>query len=218
MLRFVDFDRLKRWLPRMASAEDLWCQLFSEPDSGSDLAALGTRAERDGPTWRISGQKTWSTWGQHADLGFLLARTGTAESRHRGITAFVIDMHAPGVEARPLRAMTGNAEFAEIFLDGVCVESHAVVGEVDRGWDVTMDVLGNERGSFAVHRAAFIQRTFNLLLEQAASASLSPVQRGAISRAFIPPPDCSTSGSARSWPGWLRASSRARRRHSPRDY
>lgn len=133
LLYYVDEDRLDRWLPPMASADELWCQLFSEPEAGSDLASLRCRAEPSGDGWTISGQKIWSTWGQYAKQGLILARTGTTEERHRGLTAFVIDMKSPGVDARPLVAMTEDAEFAEVFLDGVPVDRDGLVGEVGQG-------------------------------------------------------------------------------------
>ncbi len=148
LMAFVDDERLTRWLPTMASAEEVWCQLFSEPDAGSDLSSLRTRAVPDGDGWLITGRKMWSTWGQFADLGLLLARTGTLESRHRGVSAFVIDMRQPGVEVRPLVTMTGAAEFAEVTFDEVPVASDRLVGEVDRGWAVALHMLANERGPY----------------------------------------------------------------------
>src|SRR5690606_18334209 len=110
-----------------------------------------------GNGWRITGQKGWSTWGQFAKWGVVLARTGEPESRHRGISAFVVDMDAKGLETRELRTLTGEAEFAEVFLDGVAVGPEGLIGEVDRGWDVTMHILGSERGPYAVRRASVLR-------------------------------------------------------------
>jgi alkylation response protein AidB-like acyl-CoA dehydrogenase len=185
LLRFVDDERLGRWLPAMASADELWCQLFSEPDAGSDLAALNTRAVPDGDGWRISGQKIWSTWGQYAKWGMILTRTGTREERHRGISAFVVDMTSEGIESRPLRAMTGEEEFAEVFFDEVRVGPEAVVGEVGGGWAVTMHVLAAERGPYAVHRASVLRKVLQGVLEHAARVSLGPEARQSVARAVI---------------------------------
>jgi alkylation response protein AidB-like acyl-CoA dehydrogenase len=159
--------QLLDWLPPMASADQVWCQLFSEPDSGSDLASLRTRATKNGRSWQIDGQKTWCTWGQFADRGLLLARTGTPESRHRGLSAFVIDMHSPGVEVRPLRTMTGIAEFSEVFFGGVEIPQDQMVGEKDGGWKVATVMLSAERGTYAVRRAAVVLGALSELVAMA---------------------------------------------------
>jgi alkylation response protein AidB-like acyl-CoA dehydrogenase len=134
-------------LPRIRSYDDLWCQLFSEPGAGSDLGGLRTRAIQDGGTYRITGQKVWSTNAHWADWGFLLARTDP-HARSRGITAFALDMRLPGVEVRPLREMTGTADFNEVFLDGVEVPADAVLGGVNDGWRVANACLAKERIRF----------------------------------------------------------------------
>jgi alkylation response protein AidB-like acyl-CoA dehydrogenase len=185
LLRFVDDERLTRWLPPMASASELWCQLFSEPDAGSDLAALNTRAVPDGDGWRITGQKIWSTWGQFAQWGVILTRTGTKEERHRGITAFVVDMSSDGIDARALRAMTGEEEFAEVFFDEVRVGPEALVGDVGGGWAVTMHVLAAERGPYAVHRASVLRKVLQGVVEHATRVALDPEGRQAVARAVI---------------------------------
>src|SRR3954452_24542813 len=154
LMAFADDEQLSRWLPPMASAESVWCQLFSEPDAGSDLASLRTRAVQDGDCWRISGSKVWSTWAQFADKGLLLSRTGPLETRHKTIGAFVIDMRQPGVEVRPLVTMTGSAEFAEVVFDDAIVCGDDVVGDVGKGWSVAMRMLENERGPYALRRVA----------------------------------------------------------------
>ncbi|MBD0863553.1 acyl-CoA dehydrogenase family protein [Gordonia sp. zg691] len=135
------------FLPRIRSGEHIWCQLFSEPGAGSDLAGLHTRARREGDHFVVDGQKVWTTNGHHADWGYLLARTDPEAPKHKGITAFAIDMKSPGVQVRPLREITGTADFNEIFLDGVEVPVDNVIGEENKGWMVTTSSLARERSS-----------------------------------------------------------------------
>jgi acyl-CoA dehydrogenase len=132
-------------LPRILRGEELWCQLFSEPGAGSDLASLSTRAELREDGWHVTGQKVWTSGGQHADYAILVARSDPTVPKHRGLTYFVMDMHAPGVEVRALRQMTGDAHFAEVFLDDVILPTDSVVGEVGDGWTVVRTTLSNER-------------------------------------------------------------------------
>ena len=127
--------------------EEVWCQLFSEPGAGSDLAGVSTRASRTETGWRVNGQKVWTSEARHAKYGYLLARSDPAQSRHKGLTAFILDMSAPGVDVRPLRQMTGGASFSEVFLDDVELPADAVLGEVGGGWSVAMTTLGFERFS-----------------------------------------------------------------------
>jgi alkylation response protein AidB-like acyl-CoA dehydrogenase len=139
-------DELKnRLLRRMFTGEDAWCQLFSEPGAGSDLAGLATRAVRDGDEWVITGQKVWNTLAHIADRGMLVARTDPDTPKHKGLTYFALDMHAPGVEVRPLRQMTGEAEFNEVYMTEVRVPDADRIGEVGAGWGVAMTTLMNER-------------------------------------------------------------------------
>jgi alkylation response protein AidB-like acyl-CoA dehydrogenase len=161
----IDFGteaQRERFLPAILEGEDVWCQLFSEPAAGSDLAALEARAERDGDGWRITGQKVWTSRAQIADYGMLLARTGGP--RHGGITYFILPMGQEGVSVRPLRHILGEAEFNEVFLDGVYVPDELVVGPVDGAWKIAMATLSYERVVLATGRVN-MQRLFGDLVE-----------------------------------------------------
>jgi len=138
-------DQKSRYLARLLRADDVWCQLFSEPASGSDLAALRTTAVRDGDDWVVNGQKVWTTLAHVADYGILLTRTDPERPKHAGLTMFVVDMHAPGVTVRPLRQMAGGAGFNEVFFDDVRIPDSERLGEPGEGWRVALTTLMNER-------------------------------------------------------------------------
>jgi len=135
----------QRYIRPLLRGEEVWCQLFSEPGAGSDVASLQTRAVREGDGWVVTGQKVWTSFAQIADLGGLIARTNPDVPKHEGITMFVIDMHAPGVTVRPLRDMTGGATFNEVFFDRAHIPADHVVGEVDQGWPAAVRMLMHER-------------------------------------------------------------------------
>jgi len=144
-------EQRRRWLPAILRADILFCQLFSEPGAGSDLASLSTRARRsrgaDGGGWVLDGQKVWTSYAQFADWGLCLARTNPDVRKQAGITAFAVDMRAPGVEVRPLRQITGESDFNEVFLTDVFVADDCVIGAVDDGWRVSGSTLATERGT-----------------------------------------------------------------------
>ena len=141
-------DQKRRYLRPILTGEHAWCQLFSEPGSGSDLAGLSTKAERDGDGWRINGQKVWNTSAHHADFGILLARTNFDVPKHQGISYFLIDMRQPGVEVRPLKQMNGHASFNEVFMTDAHVPAHDLIGGEGNGWAVAATTLSYERQGF----------------------------------------------------------------------
>jgi len=145
VLAFGSEQQKQRYLPAVFTGEAPWCQLFSEPGSGSDLASLATRATVDGDVWLVQGQKVWTTGAQHARFALLLARTDPDAEKHAGITAFAVDMQAPGVEVRPLRQMSGGAEFNEVFLTDVRIPDEERLGDVGHGWAVSNQTLVLER-------------------------------------------------------------------------
>jgi len=138
-------DQQQRFLPGLRAGKDVWCQLFSEPEAGSDLASLQTRAVRDGNSYVVNGQKVWTTWAQWSDYGYLLARTDPAAEKHAGITAFAIDMRQRGVEVRPLREMTGTSDFNEVFFTDAMVPVSDRIGDEGQGWTIASTSLVSER-------------------------------------------------------------------------
>jgi acyl-CoA dehydrogenase len=134
-----------RYLPPLASGEEVWCQLFSEPHSGSDLAGLRTRAEKDGDEWVINGQKIWTSGAHHSDYGMIITRTDASVAKHKGLTMFFLDMRAPGVEVRPIKQVNGQSGFNEVYFDNVRVPDAQRLGGVGEGWKVSLTTLMNER-------------------------------------------------------------------------
>ena len=146
LLLFGTPEQQAEHLRPIITADHVWCQLFSEPGAGSDLASLATRAERDGDGCVITGQKVWCSNGRVADCGICMARTDPTVPAHKGISFFLVDMHAEGIDVRPLRQMTGGSEFDEVFFDDVWVPADRLLGPRGRGWGVGMAMLTNERG------------------------------------------------------------------------
>jgi alkylation response protein AidB-like acyl-CoA dehydrogenase len=153
IIAFGSEEQKSRWLEPLWTADEIWCQMFSEPGAGSDLAGLATRAVRDGDDWVASGQKVWTSIAHQARWGLLLARTDPDLPKHAGLSYFVVDMHAPGVEVRPLRQLTGEAEFNEVFFTDVRIPDAGRLGAVGEGWRVATTTLMNERVSIGSARA-----------------------------------------------------------------
>jgi alkylation response protein AidB-like acyl-CoA dehydrogenase len=178
-------EQRQRYLRPLFTTEEVWCQLFSEPGAGSDLAGLATRAERDGDEWVVNGQKVWTSLGHKARFGLLLARTDPDAPKNRGLTTFLVDMQAPGVEVRPLRQMTGDSEFNEVYLTDVRLPAAAQLGPVGNGWQVATTTLMNERvsiGNAMATMATPADRAVNLYRERGHD---DPVLRDRVVRMWI---------------------------------
>ena len=165
MLRMASPELCQRFLPKIVSGEYVFAQGFSEPGAGSDLAGLALRAELDGERWVLNGQKLWSSGAHRANWMFVLARTNPAAAPHRGISMLLVPLDQPGVDVRPIRNLTGDADFNEVFFDNATTEADLVVGELDRGWSVAMTLLGFERGETALHAPIRFRNELNRLIE-----------------------------------------------------
>jgi alkylation response protein AidB-like acyl-CoA dehydrogenase len=167
ILKWGTEDQKQHFLPRILSGEISWCQGFSEPDSGSDLASLSTRAELDGDEWVINGQKVWTTQAQYADYVFLLARSDPDAPKHKGISYLLVPMRQAGIEVRPIAQIDGSAEFNEVFFSNARCPKENVVGAVNNGWAVAMDTLGFERGTSATTGHRRFQKELDAIIEAA---------------------------------------------------
>lgn len=184
-------EQKRTLLPRMQRGDDIWCQGFSEPEAGSDLASLRTRAVIEGEDFIVTGQKVWNTLGHYADYCELLVRTDPDAPKHQGITCLLVDMHLPGITVRPLTTLTGEEEFAEIFFDQVRVPKSALLGPVNQGWQVAMTTLSNERAGVAnLHLA--VRKKIARLIQAAREhvvdgkpVSQHPVARQQLARVYL---------------------------------
>jgi alkylation response protein AidB-like acyl-CoA dehydrogenase len=167
ILKWGTEDQKRRFLPGILRGETAWCQGFSEPNSGSDLASLSTRAVLDGDEWVINGQKVWTTQAQYADYIFLLARTDPSAEQHAGISYLLVPMHQPGIEVRPIVQIDGSADFNEVFFTDVRCPKDNVVGGVNNGWGVAMTTLGFERGSSSTTGYRRFLKEYERLVDEA---------------------------------------------------
>jgi len=176
LLRYGTPEQQSQHLAATLAGDHVWCQLFSEPGAGSDLGGLSTRAERDGDDFIINGQKVWCSGGRYSNWGILMARTNPDAKKHDGISFFLFPMDLPGVEIRPLRQMTGEAEFDEVFFTDVHLSAHHLIGPLHGGWGVGMSVLTNERGHIGT-AVIGLERRLEAMARMADGKSLHPVER-----------------------------------------
>src|SRR5512132_1683300 len=192
LLRFGNDEQRRRYIPAILSAEEIWCQGFSEPEAGSDLASLRTRAVERDDHFVVSGQKTWVSWGQFARWCGVLARTEDTTPKHRGISMLIVDMRSPGVELRPMTQITGHAEFCELFLDDVVVPKENLLAQRGDGWKIAMHTLGHERGTAALPRQVKLRTWLDRAVRVAAKRTLDgealvddPEAQLALARALV---------------------------------
>jgi len=178
LIDFAPPELAATMVPLLLSGQETWCQGFSEPGTGSNLASLTCRATRTDHGWRVSGQKVWTSLAQYAQRCILLTRTGSVESAHRGITALFVDMGSAGVTVRPIQTMHGAEEFCEVFFDDVAVPAERTLGEEGQGWSVAMDLLPYERSTSLWHRSAYLHRRLQRLLDTAHDGALDAHEVG----------------------------------------
>ncbi|HEY1634407.1 MAG TPA: acyl-CoA dehydrogenase family protein [Acidimicrobiales bacterium] len=178
MIDFAAPELAATMVPRLLRGDETWCQGFSEPGTGSNLASLSCRAVRSHGGWRVTGQKVWTSLAQYSERCVLLTRTGSVESAHRGITALFVDMDSPGITVRPIESMHGVEEFCEVFFDDVAVPFDRTLGEEGQGWSVAMDLLPYERSTSLWHRAAYLHRRLQQLLDAAPPDTLDAAEVG----------------------------------------
>ena len=182
----------KRYLPGMLSGDEIWCQGFSEPNAGSDLASLETKAVLDGDHFVVNGQKIWTSYAHMADFCMLVVRTDTTAAKHKGITCLLVDMKLPGISVRPLKMMSGDSNFNEMFFSNVRVPANCVLGKVNDGWNVAITALSNERANLGIGLYVTFKRNLDALVEQARKLRRhgkpvieSPVIRQKLAQAFV---------------------------------
>jgi len=187
LLRFGSDEQRRRHIPSILSAEEIWCQGFSEPEAGSDLASLRTRAVEHEDHFVVSGQKTWVSWGQYARWCGVLARTEETGPKHRGISMLLIDMRSPGVDVRPMTQITGHAEFCELFLDNVVVPKANLLSARGDGWKIAMHTLGHERGTAALPRQVKLRTWLDRAVRDAGERELlsDPLVQVQLAQALI---------------------------------
>jgi alkylation response protein AidB-like acyl-CoA dehydrogenase len=187
IIHFGSEEQKRRFLPKIVTGAELWCQGYSEPNAGSDLANVQTRAELDGDEWVVDGQKVWTSLAHWAQWCFLLARTDRDVPKHKGISYLLVPMDQPGIEVRPIVQVTGESEFNEVFFDGARTARDNVVGEVNGGWRVAMGTLAFERGALTLGQQLQFQNEFDdvLRLAQENGAARDPVQRQALADMWI---------------------------------
>src|SRR4030095_12556372 len=185
-------EQKKRFLPKILSAEEIWCQGFSEPNSGSDVASLGTKGVLEGDHFIVNGQKIWTSMAHVADWCLLLVRTDQHAPKHKGITALLVELHSPGVVGRPLRQITGDASFNEVFFDNVRVPLSNVLGEVNKGWQTAITTLMNERANLGAGTYIAFKRNLEELIERVRQtnrgqdpASRNPLIRQKLAQAYV---------------------------------
>ena len=165
MMLYATEEQKKKYLPPMAKGQEIWCQLFSEPGAGSDLAGIKTKAELDGDTWTINGQKVWTSGAHYSDYAILVTRSDFNAPKHKGLTYFFLDMKSPGIEVRPIRQITGGANFNEVYFTDVKIPDSQRLGEVGDGWKVALTTLMNERLDVGDASGVDFQEIFELTKE-----------------------------------------------------
>jgi len=182
MIDYATPELAATMVPRLLRGDETWCQGFSEPGTGSNLAALSCKATRTDTGWRVSGQKVWTSLAQYAERCVLLTRTGGPDSAHKGITALFVDMDSPGITVRPIETMHGAPEFSEVFFDDVEVPDDRTLGEEGQGWSVAMDLLPFERSTALWVRAAYLHRRLQQLLDESPPGALDPLRVGEVTQ------------------------------------
>jgi len=187
LIQYCTDEQKRRFLPKIQAVEELWCQGFSEPNAGSDLANVQTRGVLDGDEWVVNGQKVWTTLAHHADWCFVVTRTDPESHGHKGLSYLLVPMDQPGVEVRPLKQMTGGAEFNEVFFDDAHTAKENVLGPVGEGWKVAMATLGFERGTAFLSQQRMFEREMENILDEARErgATVDPVVRDALARHWV---------------------------------